>query len=355
MSPRPRSRPGHAGERGDSAATQTEPSVSILGSPAMRAAFLFVWVTGVLQTIRVRDAYDDPWLVAIGLALVLGAMLLTSRRTSDPMPPVAAWQVAGVLVVGTALVLVQLDPADAATGTWVVQVGSYMCGFVIVRRRLLPALVGIGLTLVLIAWWAFARRAGFDGAATVASRPVAAGAVGVLWWSLLERSIRRIRRHRSEAWIAAVGEEAAQLAILRSAADLRAIERDVAPILARLQPGADLDAASVAEIERVEALIRQRIRAPRLAVEPLLAAAGRARARGVDVLLLDDSGMPAVPLDPADISWLAAVVDGLGGGQVTVRLLPQGRRTVGTVVVDDGSRVWSETFGEVPGAPGQRE
>ena len=68
----------------------------------------------------------------------------------------------------------------------------------------------------------------------------------------------------------------------------------------------------------------------------VVSAARRARRRGVDVVLLDDSDPETV--DPGDLDAVLAQVtqalDGAADGRIVARLLPPGRAGIATLLVD---------------------
>jgi hypothetical protein len=90
----------------------------------------------------------------------------------------------------------------------------------------------------------------------------------------------------------------------------------------------------LAEGRLVEASLRDAMRGRALFREPVITAAREARIRGVEVILLDDSGDDV----PAQIDTLACTVAGelsiLQRGRLTARIWPAGRDTIASIVIE---------------------
>src|SRR5690606_40103107 len=105
------------------------------------------------------------------------------------------------------------------------------------------------------------------------------------------------------------------------------LDKVARPILERIAGGADLDPAERRECRLLEAELRDRLRAPELATEEIGRAARVARARGVEVVLLDDGGFADVPdaVREQVVELAVAELTRAESGTVTVRVLPPGR------------------------------
>ncbi|GAA2064239.1 hypothetical protein [Williamsia deligens] len=131
---------------------------------------------------------------------------------------------------------------------------------------------------------------------------------------------------------------AAQAAGAERDAQLRELDRLVRPMLNRIAAGDHLDDVDRTTCRLLEAHLRDRLRAPGLDTPAIADAARAARARGVEVILLDDSGMPDAFTPDARAHVTDAVVDALVDavdGDVRVRLLPPGRAAAASVIVHD--------------------
>ena len=140
-------------------------------------------------------------------------------------------------------------------------------------------------------------------------------------------SRRAIRATEQREWDAAVRRELEHHAA--------ALDDLAGPLLARVAAGELLEPAERAHARAIEGRLRDGYRAGRLLKQPLIEAAMRARTRGVDVVLLDDSG--AREIDDAAASavaeWMRAALDS-AGERFVGRLLPPGRSYGAQVVVD---------------------
>lgn len=104
--------------------------------------------------------------------------------------------------------------------------------------------------------------------------------------------------------------------------------------LGHVPTAAAFSPALLAEGRLVEASLRDAMRGRALFREPVIEAARQARMRGVEVILLDDSGDDS----PAQIDSLACIVAGelsiLQRGRLTARIWPAGRDTVASIVIE---------------------
>jgi hypothetical protein len=319
--------------------------VSGIRSRTARVAVLLVWVTGVVQTAWVSHRFAEPSLVLVALVLTLvAAYLISDPRGGDPLRRSSARLISAILVVNTLLVLWQIDPAHARTMAWTLQVGAYWCALLCLVGRWREGGVGVAVLSVLVVTWVVTR--GIPGSAgfAILAYPVFAYGLGVAWRVLLERNIRTVIAHRSAERRSAITEAAARDAIGRSQATLRVIDTMARGPLERITVGGTLDDADRSRIRLAEASVRDRIRARRLAVDPLAGASTAARARGVEVLLLDDDDDVLDSVPETELSRLAELVAGVPVGRVVIRLAPRGGPAGGTMVVDDGGSVVRHVF-----------
>lgn len=109
----------------------------------------------------------------------------------------------------------------------------------------------------------------------------------------------------------------------------------VVPVLNRLADDDPLDEHDRSACASLEGQLRDEYRAGVLVRDPLDAAVRAARARGVDVVLLDDGDGSASDVLVDEVArWMAPLVDG-ARQRVLGRLLPAGRSTIATIVTDD--------------------
>lgn len=151
-------------------------------------------------------------------------------------------------------------------------------------------------------------------------------------------ALNRIRRRtdRAHARAAADSSRAVQDAAMRTELKVRGREVSalVDPLLAEVASGRELHDSDRMRAQALEGVLRDQLRAGRLAIEPLVSEAMQARQRGVDIVLLDDGDQAAVGIDLEKIAaWMARGIAG-AQRQAVGRLLPPERHAVATLVVD---------------------
>lgn len=161
---------------------------------------------------------------------------------------------------------------------------------------------------------------------------VAAVSVAVAILGPTQRSLRVLR---TEATMRAAAEATMAAENAERDRQLAELDKVARPMLERIAQGADLDRAEREECRLLEAELRDRLRAPELATEEIGRAARVARARGVEVVLLDDGGFAGIPHTVRrQVTELAAgELVRAENGTVTIRVLPPGRRLLATVLV----------------------
>lgn len=308
----------------------TIPLTSGLGSRTARLAMLFVWATGCVQVAILWPQRSGPvLLLACGLTLA-GAVALTMPGTAT-LPGWRAALVAAVPVANAVLVLPGMT--SVAQGTWLLDIGSYLAGLLMVRGHLALGWAGGGGLLGGLAWWIAVHRPPAEDAVALLVQPAIALVVGTVWHLSLRTLIARVTAHRAAGARAALERRAALSAAERAHTELVAIAELTGPLLSRIASGELLGADDRHRALLLEASLRDRLRAPGLAREPLARAVARARERGVEVLLLEDR-REAPPLGPESLAVVANLVDAAPSGSITVRALPPGRRHLLSVLVD---------------------
>lgn len=296
---------------------------------ALVIAVFCVMQTGlaVVAAIRLGDVWPHA-LALVGLLLAIGVL-----RPTAPQRPGLARSILtiGILVLTAAVALLPAarDP-ERYGDTWFVAATGFALAMLALRGR--SALAALG-ALAVAAVSLIAAASGVDPADSLASllRATLLVVVGIAFTLLLRRVHARLgavrRRERADA-NAIAAHQAAEATI---DAQLAELDRLLAPMLGRLRTGAPLDDAERRECLALEGRMRDRYRAPRLFAEPLVSAAMRARRRGIEVVLLDDSRGGESPLDEV-VAWMADILDGAESGRFTGRLLPPRREALASVV-----------------------
>lgn len=284
------------------------------------------------------------WPVLLALAVITAATVTLLAARVDPL----SWPLTAAVTLSApssaALVLFNLpaDP-DPMAMTWHFAGGAVTSTFLCVRGRTPAAWIGMCAMIAVAAGWAqhTGRGIGYGLAMSVINfgpllmstffaytiRPAAQQI-----FQLHEESTRRV---------AADAAATAELEVRRE--HTASLDRIVRPMLHRIAGPDPLDAEDMAECRLVEAQLRDSLRAPALSVAAITTAARAARARGVDVVLVDDHGLDDAAPEVAArlIGLVAAELAGADSGSVMVRVLPPHRRLLATIVVNhpaDGIR-----------------
>jgi hypothetical protein len=267
---------------------------------------------GVLALHR---AMNTGVLIASAIGLVLAAALgIWSLPTDGRWPGYEAWQLGAITIslFGFALIgrylaawLVLLAVAGIAIG-WAVSTGQgWAYGAGLVDRHFGTLLVG-----TLFAWSLARSRATFDV------------------YRALERRTRALER-------AATARAGAR----RSAAE--SVLEQAGPMLRAIAEGHPLTDLDHRELLVLEGALRDQIRAPHIAVGPLPEAIAEARRRGVNVLLLDETGADVDARTRAEAAaWLAERVASVRTERFVGRLRSSDG-AVSVTAVDGSSSDWA--------------
>lgn len=295
---------------------------------------LFIVVHGVLAF---TGPGADSWFPRELLAFlaVSGAAVLSTRAAVNPLPRAQTFATVVLLAAAELLMVFEVTPDDtAAFAHWHLGAITLVLLVLAMRGRNRVAwLCYAGLFLATVAWAVLNGLTVADGVAIVI-RHAGTLLAGTLWVFAARRSMAALAELNRQRTLRDAAELAETTAIEEREAQLARLGTLARPMLERLARRHPLRPDEQAECLQVEATLRDAIRAPALFVEPVISAAKAARARGVDVTLLDDSA----DRPPADIGPVAAAVAGelraATSGRVTARVLPAGRDALATIVVD---------------------
>jgi hypothetical protein len=327
----------------DDGAADVSTMLRLSSPPAFALLVLFVGGNAALAVATLGIVHHAAPTVAALVLLLAGAVLLTTPARGR-LPWVNIVIILVLVAVITALVSWNL-PTTVRPGyaSWHWGANTVLLFFLVLRGRGAAAWAGFAvMSLVTLAW---AVDTGRGPASLLQYLPNHAGtlllAVFVSWG--LGRTGRRIAAlHRNQAESAAA-EARATAAGLERATQAAYLNNTARPALERIAAGAPYSDSERAQWLRLEATIRDSLRAFVLRDTALAAAATRARERGVEVALLDDSEGNITPdAERAVVSAMVAELDRMRSGQFTGRVLPAGRDRVATIVIheqDDTRRV----------------
>ncbi|TFD61505.1 hypothetical protein E3T39_05490 [Cryobacterium suzukii] len=297
---------------------------------------LFIVVHSVLAVANSENITLMPLGIFAFLVLSTAAILVTGDA-ADPMPLVRTVAVLLLCTVAAGLMYFHIPSGHVGPfAHW--HLGAITLLLVVLVARGRPGWAWAGYAMMALSAIALAVHTGLtvgDGVMQ-ASRHAGTLLAGTLFSVALRNFARnlndlyrdRLQRETLVARISATtSERQAQLA------RLNAMARPSLERLTRTDPVTEFQRG---EFLLVEASLRDAIRARCLFVEPIIGAARAARSRGVEVVLLDDSG----DRPPASVVLTARIVSDelnrLTSGRVTVRVLPPGRSEFATIIVESG-------------------
>lgn len=301
---------------------------------------LFI-ASNVVFTFATADVLARPWASYVAMILLGVGGVILARPHPDPFPLRLTWVVLGLILVSTVLVSIAM-PAGAnvplGRSTWHIGAATWLLWFLILRRRVLLAWLGGVLVVGITVAWAVMVGRDAVWALLLVQSQVALLVIASLFGAMLRRTatgINELSDRLVRAAAVAASVEAARETRLSRFDELAA---SVVPLLERIAEGGELTAADRREFATAEAQLRDGVRGRSLATPTIVAAVARARDRGLEVTLLDDRGevLPSVAGMRRIGDLVAATLDGMEHGAVTVRLLPAGRDVAVTVVTRDG-------------------
>lgn len=320
-----------------------------------RGATAMVWayfVTMAVLAIWSLAEVTTPW-ATIGSLGLFGLMCAVVTRGESER-----------LALGPTLLVVLGWPLITASISWnLLVVGGYAHWFlgaattsafyIALRGRIGAAWLTFGLVGAVSMVWAITTDVGVPTDLALLAKQAPVLLVGTLFALGIERTARSIET------LAAVEAARAEVDAAESAmaserrerlAQLDAVATPLLRRLVRPEPLTDDDRAHFA---RAESEVRDSIRARSLSVEPVLSAVRRARERGVDIVLLDDSDPSR--LHPGDleaaVERVAAAIESTASGRVVARLLPPGRLDVATILVEEAQQSRRESVAATPTTP----
>jgi hypothetical protein len=236
--------------------------------------------------------------------------------------------------VATALTMDNPNSGPTQHMVWTTFACSYVVAGLVLRGRIGAAWLSVAATAAVIAAAGAVTGVRVDTIVSASIVPVGTVAAVSVFAVIIRPTQRSLRMLREEAMIRAAAEATMAASDGERIRQLARLDRVARPILERIADGAVLTVAEREQCRLLEAELRDGLRAPQLVSEELSGAARGARARGVEVVLLDDGGFEGVPhwVRQRVIDSAARELDAANAGSVTVRVLPLGRRVLATVL-----------------------
>lgn len=301
---------------------------------------VFVVTFAVVGYATAPDGH--PWTFVPAWLIVSAAAVALVRAPGDPLP---WWWTLFIVVAGpvaTVLVFAVLpDFEESLLAAWPLSATTALATYLCVRGRTWPAWLSLLSAIAVCVLWAQVRGLGVGyglSASLINLAPLIMSTFFAFTIRPAARDIFMLRR----AGTSAVAAEAAHTAALDERdRHLVRLDAQARPLLERLADATPLTDAERRECALVEARLRDSLRAPVLDAPGVVEAAWEARARGVEVLLLDDHGLDGAP-EPVRERVVQAMIPALSAareGTITIRILPPGRRALATVLRAAGDTV----------------
>ena len=340
--------------QGDKDPSRTQWDLKVRGAAESRGARLLVVVGVAFHMYMVaiefsHGAYTHavPVVLALALMAVSGGALVASWP-GRVVPKPVAWGSAAAVGLTNAAVLVMIRNTSGWPGwsSWSAGASMLMLALLLIRQCTAEAVVGFaGLEAAIVAWVVIQGRPPF----LIVSFSIGHVLTFIFWFALvrwsgiatsaIKRSLKAESRARldKELHVSANRAMAVKLAdvSVRVRGTLEALrDEEVTPEIAM-------------EARLLEAELRDEIRAPYFTGTEVVAAARRARSRGVEVVLFDDRGDATrggstqyeERLRTRIVERAVAALDEAGAGRVVVRACPAGRRWAATILTDAGLAV----------------
>ena len=324
--------------RAERPATRTDVSSLLrLGSrTSLAIAGLFIG-NNVLFTVMTVDRVASPWPSVIAMVMVNVAAILTVTKHPDPLPNAYAMPIIVAVVGSTLLISWQLPESGAILReAWHLGSNTWLLFFLVLRGRVALAWAGYAaMAATTVAWAVSVGRPALDGVLLIDNH-AAILFVASLFVTALRGASLRINDLNMRSLAATSAAAATTTERETRRARVAELSATVGPLLERIASGKRRTGKDRQEYRIAEAQLRDGVRAESLHVPAIVSAAASARARGVDVTLLDDRGRGL--LDDRAMArathFAAEVIEKAADGSVTVRLAPEGRSIAMSIVVE---------------------
>ncbi|WP_211324934.1 hypothetical protein [Williamsia limnetica] len=294
------------------------------------AAFVITYALVAVNTSPPASFWYEfaAWLI-MSLAAVA---LITVRGDPLPIPTTIALTAAGVVAMN--LVLLKVAPPISGLQLWpswaALSIYIYMC----VRGRAAWAWIGLIAVLGSHMLWGQRTGIGYAEGLQLSVVKVAPLLMATFFAWRIRPASRRIFELRDQATLR-VAAEAADKAVLeerdRRLAQLNELAR---PLLERLAGDSPLTEDQRLTAKLLEAHLRDTLRAPVFSTPAIKDCTRATRARGVEVVMLDDRRVDDISPETRN-RLLGHVTDALEcaeSGTLTIRMLPPGRDVVLTIL-----------------------
>ena len=307
----------------------------VMETPSARTIVLIIVAFHLGSVLLHWSEYRITWVSPACFLLLAACTWLLVRRWSGAMPMSAAWAVAvAVGAANGAQLAVIVSRPSPGWDHWTAGAGTFLACGLVLRGRGRQAWAAMALMVAGTTAWTLAT----GGSLLVVGAYNGGHALTLALWSLTamwsDRAYRAIgfqQRRLQSLRAQRRAEEETERVLMEARAS---VARRALPVLREIASGV-IDEGIRTRARLLEAELRDEIRAACFTGTAVVGAARRARARGVDVVLLDDAGSTAEgmteapPPEGSERSRLVKVVarflEGVDRGRVVVRVPPRSR------------------------------
>ena len=307
----------------------------VMETPSARTIVLIIVAFHLGSVLLHWSEYRITWVSPACFLLLAACTWLLVRRWSGAMPMSAAWAVAvAVGAANGAQFAVIVSRPSPGWDHWTAGAGTFLACGLVLRGRGRQAWAAMALMVAGTTAWTLAT----GGSLLVVGAYNGGHALTLALWSLTamwsDRAYRAIgfqQRRLQSLRAQRRAEEETERVLMEARAS---VARRALPVLREIASGV-IDEGIRTRARLLEAELRDEIRAACFTGTAVVGAARRARARGVDVVLLDDAGSTAEGMTEAPptegsersrlVEAVARFLEGVDHGRIVVRVPPRSR------------------------------
>ena len=307
----------------------------VMETPSARTIVLIIVAFHLGSVLLHWSEYRIAWVSPACFLLLAACTWLLVRRWSGAMPMSAAWAVAvAVGAANGAQFAVIVSRPSPGWDHWTAGAGTFLACGLVLRGRGRQAWAAMALMVAGTTAWTLAT----GGSLLVVGAYNGGHALTLALWSLTamwsDRAYRAIgfqQRRLQSLRAQRRAEEETERVLMEARAS---VARRALPVLREIASGV-IDEGIRTRARLLEAELRDEIRAACFTGTAVVGAARRARARGVDVVLLDDAGSTAEGMTEAPptegsersrlVEAVARFLEGVDHGRIVVRVPPRSR------------------------------
>ncbi|MDZ7933026.1 MAG: hypothetical protein U5N21_24575 [Rhodococcus sp. (in: high G+C Gram-positive bacteria)] len=311
--------------------------LSMKSTAAYAVAVFYVLACAVCATATL-DGVSAVWPPYAAVLVFGGAVVVLLGAPGDPLGAraTALLTVSGP-VAASAVFAVLPVPLTGSLQTWPLGMSVVIYTFMCVRGRTLAAWLGLALTMSVAIGWAALTGQGLLYGLSFSAINIAPLLMSTFFAFTIRPLAAAIFALRTQSTVRIASQAAAAAVLEERDARLASLDALARPLLQRIADGPDPTDEEVLACRLLEAELRDTLRARGLVRPDLARAARSARARGVEVMMLDDRSPNTLDdvVRERIVTAASGALDAAESGAVTVRLLPPGRSAAATILLDD--------------------